>query len=193
MRSESRLSREASRALTLAFEAASELGHSYVGSEHILLGMAREGSGEAAKSLRSCGFDDKRIQALLVESLGRGSAGMRPAQGFTARAQGVIQAAAREAERQGQAAVDTRHLLLAVLREGDSLALRLLSSGGLDGSRLLRALEEAANRTGGKTAASPGSRPAVRKPEQKTLNACATDLTEAAARGKLEPVIGRDE
>ena len=192
MRSQSRLTREASRALTLAFEAASELGHSYVGSEHILLGLAKEGSGEAAKSLRSCGFDDKRIQALLVESLGRGSAGMRPAQGFTPRAQGIIEAAALEAESKGQTVVDTSHLLLAILKEGDSLALRLLFSGGLDGSRLLRALGESSPRSGGRAAPSSPSRQAGKRPEQKTLNACAVDLTEAAARGKLDPVIGRE-
>ncbi len=192
MRSQSRLTREASRALTLAFEAASELGHSYVGSEHILLGLAKEGSGEAAKSLRSCGFDDKRIQALLVESLGRGSAGMRPAQGFTPRAQGIIEAAALEAESKGQAVVDTGHLLLAILKEGDSLALRLLFSGGLDGSRLLRALGEAAPRSGGRAAPASAPRQAGKRTEQKTLNACAVDLTEAAAGGKLDPVIGRE-
>ncbi len=192
MRSQSRLTREASRALTLAFEAASELGHSYVGSEHILLGLAKEGSGEAAKSLRSCGFDDKRIRALLVESLGRGSAGMRPAQGFTPRAQGIIESAALEAESKGLSTVDTRHLLLAILKEGDSLALRLLSSGGLDGSRLLLALGEASPRSGGRAAPPAGTRQTGRRPEQKTLNACAVDLTEAAAMGKLDPVIGRE-
>ncbi len=191
MRSENRLTGEASRALTLAFEAASELGHSYVGSEHILLGLAKEGSCEAARCLRSCGFDANRIQALLIESLGRGSSGMRPAQGFTARAQGVIQAAALEAESHGQATVDTRHLLLAILKEGDSLALRILSSGGLDGNRLLRALGEGTVKSGGK-APFPGAKAAGRRPEQKTLNACATDLTEAAASGKLDPVIGRE-
>ena len=192
MRGDNRLTREAGRALTLAFEAASELGHSYVGSEHILLGLAREGSGEAARSLRSCGFDDRRIQALLTDSLGRGSAGMRPAQGLTPRAQSVIESAALEAESQGLTAVDTRHLLLAILKEGDSLALRLLSSGGLDGSRLLRALGEGGPKPSGRTSPLSPPRPAGRRGEQKTLNACATDLTEAAARGKLDPVIGRE-
>ena len=192
MRSGNRLTKEASRALTLAFEAAAALGHSYVGSEHILLGLAREGSGEAARSLRSCGFDDSRLQALLLEHLGRGSAGMRPAQGFTPRAQGIIEAAAGEAEREGRPAVDTRHLLLAILKEGDSLALGLLSSGGLDGSRLLRALGEGPGPRPGSRSPQTPPRPAGRRPEAKTLGSYARDLTAAAARGRLDPVIGRE-
>ena len=97
LRGENRLSGQSSRALTLAFEAAAELGHSYVGSEHILLGLAMEGTGTAARCLRSYGFDDRRIRSLLTEALGRGAAGSRPAQGFTPRAKNVIEAAAAEA------------------------------------------------------------------------------------------------
>ncbi len=186
MRGDDRLTPQSSRALTLAFEAAAELGHSYVGSEHILLGLAMEGTGTAARSLRNYGFDDRRIRTLLTEALGRGAAGTRPAQGFTPRARSVIEAAAAEAESQGQRLVDTQHLLLAILREGDSLALRLLSSGGLDGRSLMRELAE---RGAGRSAAprQPG-----RKPDPRALSAYTTDLTEAARAGRLDPVIGRE-
>ena len=189
MRGDNRLTLQSSRALTLAFEAAAELGHSYVGSEHILLGLAMEGTGTAARSLRSCGFDERRLRSLLTDAVGRGATGTRPAQGFTPRAKNVIEAAAVEAESQGQSLVDTQHLLLAILREGDSLALRLLSSGGLDGRSLMRELtERTPERNGGRGA----PRQTGRKTETKALSAYTTDLTEAARRGKLDPVFGRE-
>ncbi len=189
MRGDNRLTLQSSRALTLAFEAAAELGHSYVGSEHILLGLAMEGTGTAARSLRSCGFDERRLRGLLTEAVGRGAAGTKPAQGFTPRAKNVIEAAAAEADSQGQSLVDTQHLLLAILREGDSLALRLLSSGGLDGRSLMRELtERTPERSGGR--GSP--RQSGRKAETKALSAYTTDLTEAARRGKLDPIFGRE-
>ena len=189
MRGDNRLTLQSSRALTLAFEAAAALGHSYVGSEHILLGLAMEGTGTAARSLRSCGFDERRLRSLLTDAVGRGAAGTRPAQGFTPRAKNVIEAAAVEAESQGQSLVDTQHLLLAILREGDSLALRLLSSGGLDGRSLIRELtERGTERSGGRVSPrQPG-----RKAESKALSAYTTDLTEAARKGKLDPVFGRE-
>ena len=189
LRGENRLTVSSSRALTLAFEAAAELGHSYVGSEHILLGLAMEGSGTAARSLRSCGFDEGRIRRLLTDAVGRGAAGARPAQGFTPRARSIIEAASAEAESQGQYLVDTQHLLLAILREGDSLALRLLSSGGLDGSRLMRELSEGAQGRGAGRAGSPRQ---MRKPDPKVFTAYTRDLTEAARCGRLDPVFGRD-
>ncbi len=189
MRGENRLSPQCSRALTLAVEAAAELGHSYVGSEHILLGLAMEGTGTAARCLRNCGFDDRRIRSLLTEALGCGAAGTRPAQGFTPRAKSVIEAAAAEAENQGQSTVDTQHLLLAILREGDSMALQLRSSGGLEGRSLLRELgERGPERGSGRTSL----RQQGRKAEAKTLSAYTTDLTEDARRGKLDPVFGRE-
>ncbi len=189
MRGDNRLTLQSSKALTLAFEAAAELGHSYVGSEHILLGLAMEGTGTAARSLRSCGFDDRRIRSLLTEAVGRGTAGTRPAQGFTPRAKNIIEAAATEAENQGQRLVDTQHLLLAILQEGDSLALRLLSSGGLDGRSLMRELTE---RNPERSAGRMSPRQPVRRAESKTLSAYTTDLTEAARRGRLDPVFGRE-
>ena len=191
MRSERRMTEGADRALRLAFEAAAELGHSYVGCEHILLGLARERNGTAARCLKSCGFDDGRLRAMLAEALGRGDAGSRPAQGFTPRARSVIEAAAGEAESCGQGQLDTRHLLRALLREEDSLAMKLLTSAGLDTGRLLRELEESsAPPSRGAWAAS--ARQAGRKPDSKALSAYVTDLSEAAARGRLDPVVGRE-
>lgn len=185
MRPEKRLTAGCDRALTLAFEASGELGHSYVGSEHLLLGLALEG-GAAARALRSCGFDEGRIRRLIVEVLGRGTAGVRPTQGFTPRVRNIIEAAAAEAERQGEPMADTRHMLLALLREGDSLAMKLLATGGLDGSRLLRELGEAPKPRRESAPRSP------RRPEVRALGNYVTDLTEKADRGELDPLIGRE-
>ena len=191
MRSERRMTEGAERALRLAFEAAAELGHSYVGCEHILLGLAREKNGTAAKCLKADGFDEGRIRSMLAESLGRGNAGCKPAQGFTPRARSVIEAAAGEAEACAQGQMDTRHLLRALLREEDSTAVKLLASGGLDPAKLQRELAESAA-PAARSAWPPAARQPGRKADPKALGAYVTDLSEAAARGRLDPVIGRD-
>ena len=191
MRSERRMTEGAERALRLAFEAAAELGHSYVGCEHILLGLAREKNGTAAKCLKADGFDEGRIRSMLAESLGRGNAGCKPAQGFTPRARSVIEAAAGEAEACAQGQMDTRHLLRALLREEDSTAVKLLASGGLDPAKLQRELAESAA-PAARSAWPPSARQPGRKADPKALGAYVTDLSEAAARGRLDPVIGRD-
>ncbi len=195
---EDRLTERAKRALHLAYEAAAELGHSYVGSEHILLGLAREGGG-ASRCLRAGGFDPERLQILVEKAVGRGTAGQQPAQGYTPRAKKVIELATAEAAQLGQNYVSTEHLLIGILREGDSVAVRLLAAGGLDGSKLYTELLESLGApgtgfTGNKLPQQPApARGRERKSDTKTLDQFSRDLTAAAAKGMLDPVIGRDQ
>ncbi len=191
MRKEQKLTAAAERALQLSYQAASELGHSYVGSEHLLLGIAREG-GPVSQKLAAAGFSAEKLQRLLVDAVGRSASGRLPTQGLTERARKLLETAGSIAAESGQRYVDTQHLLLALLREGDSLALKLLASEGLDGYQLTRELYALS----GESAAGRGADPAGRSPGRKaatpSLDAVSTDLTELARSGSLEPVIGRD-
>ena len=121
------LSWRARQALNLAASAAAELGHSYVGTEHIILGLAREDTA-AASGLRSCSCGYARLRQLVAEAVGTGVPCAAPAQGFTPEARQCIRQATLEAVRLGQREVSPEHLLLALLREEDSAALRLLRS-----------------------------------------------------------------
>lgn len=191
MRNERKLSKASERALQLAYQAAAELGHSYVGSEHLLLGISMEGSA-ASRRLSAAGFPPDRLRTLLTSALGRGAAGMQPAQGLTLRAKGLIETAGAIAEEYSQNIVEPVHLLLAILQEGDSLALRMLSSGGLDGFALAKELIGSISGDLPRRTASPQNRSATRRSETRTLDSFSNDLTAQAQNEKLDPVIGRE-
>ena len=106
MRNSDRFTEKARRAIALAQDCAAELGHSYVGTEHLLFGIAAEGEGLGAKLLRDAGADRRLIWEAIEHSVGRGAPG-RPAQGLTPRAKRVIELAAQDAARQGHSYVGT--------------------------------------------------------------------------------------
>ena len=190
MGKEEKLGWASRQVLNLAAAAAAELGHSYVGTEHILLGLAKDGSGTAA-CLRGCGCDYPRLRQLVAEAVGTGAPGSPPAQGFTPEARLCIRLSALEAARLGRREVAAEHLLLGLLREEDSAALRLLKTAGADRDRLFTLVLEDLSRE--PASSSPPSQPGVRsRRETRTLEQYARDLTEAARRGSLDPVIGRE-
>ncbi len=197
MRFEDRFTIRAKDALNLAHEAAAELGHGYVGSEHILLGLAREKGGVAAKVLQEAGLDAEKICASIVESLGRGTAEGGTPQGLTPRSKRIIELAVADASRLGHNYVGTEHLLMGILREQDSVAARLLVAGGADLNDLYTALM---NLFGGDKKPQnnnhqpgPQSGKSARRSDTKTLDQFSRDLTDAAKAGKLDPVIGREQ
>ena len=110
MRFEDRFTERAKNVLDLAQAAAAELGHGYVGSEHILLGLAREGGGVAAKVLRESGLESRLIFDLIEKNIGRGGSGEIPPQGLTPRAKRIIELAVAEANRLGHNYIGTEHL-----------------------------------------------------------------------------------
>ena len=136
MRFEDRFTERAKSVLTFAHEAAAELGHGYVGSEHILLGIARDGGGAAARVLRNNGLDKDFILTLIEKHTGRGDRGETTPQGLTPRAKRVIELAAMDANRLGHSYIGTEHLLLGILREPDSAAAKMMTATGLDLNRL---------------------------------------------------------
>ena len=193
--SDTRFTQRAQAALRLAQESAAELGHGYVGSEHLLLGLAREGQGVAAKVLQAAGLEPEGLKQGVADLVGRGAPGGLPSQGLTPRCKKIIELALSEAVRLDHHYVGTEHLLLGILREGDGVAVRVLSAAGVE-ARRLRADVTAA--MGGEPAPPPfrGSGKARTERdypgESKLLEQFGRDLTRMAAGGLLDPVVGRD-
>ncbi len=178
----------AKEALNLAHEAASNLGHGYVGSEHILLGIAKEGSGAAAAVLRDNGLDAALITEMTEKYVGRGERGSTTAQGLTPRAARVIELAVSDARRLGSDLVGTEHLLIGILRETEGVAARIFTAAGLDRNRIYTELMDALGGRREPVSTAPNAKHA----ETKTLDQFSRDLTDLARSGKLDPVIGRD-
>ncbi|MBS7402672.1 MAG: ATP-dependent Clp protease ATP-binding subunit [Oscillospiraceae bacterium] len=198
MRNQDRFTERARMALAKAQEAAQDMGHSYVGTEHILLGIAAEGEGLGAKVLRDNGLDESMLSELLEKYVGRGAPGL-PAQGLTPGAKRVIELSIIDANRLGHSYIGTEHLLMGLLRETDSTAARLIASTGADVNKiytdvveLLRSGDYRQQSPQTVSSGSSGSRfGSGRKSDTKTLDQYSRDLTAAAASGQLDPVIGR--
>ena len=179
-------------AIRLAQENAARLGHSYVGSEHLLLGLASQEYSLAARLLRETGADSQTLRAAIAQLVGTGVPNRTLHQGLTPQCCQVIQRAAAECRRLQQPSVSAEHLLLGLLREPNCSAVRLLADCQVDRQGLYRAV-----------CASLGGeenplRSIRREPERvsgdtRQLDQCARDLTRMAADGRLDPVIGREE
>ncbi len=194
-----RFTERAKTALEKAQRAAEALGHSYVGSEHLLLGIVRENGGQGAKALQRSGLTDALLTPLVEKCVGRGTPGAT-VQGLSPRAKRVIELAIGDAGRLGHSFVGTEHLLMGILREPDSTAARLLSGAGADLNKLYTDIlnlfgasqPARASRPAAISASAPRSA-ARRASETRTLDQYSRDLTELARRGQLDPVIGREK
>jgi ATP-dependent Clp protease ATP-binding subunit ClpC len=184
----------AQAALRLAQQSSAQLGHGYVGSEHLLLGLLREGCGAAAKALSQAGLNSEGVQCSIAQLVGVGAPVAAPSQGLTPRCRRIIERAMEEALRLGQDRVDTEHLLLGLLREGEGAAARVLGEGGVEARRLYADVSAS---LGGGDFSSP-SRGGRARPEReyggdsKLLGQFSRDLTHLARTGALDPVVGRE-
>ena len=131
MRGSERFTQRASTAIRKAHDAAAGMGHSYVGTEHILLGIIREGEGLGARILADNALTDSVLTRMVTETVGRGVPGT-PEQGLSPRARHVIELAAEDSNRLGHCYVGTEHLLMGILREADSAGARILVAAGGD-------------------------------------------------------------
>ena len=178
---------------TLAQESAAELGHSYVGTEHLLLGIAREGRGPGARVLLGQGLTAQVLRGTLVRLIGLGAAGGLPAQGLTPRCRESLELALGEARRCQAGQADTGHLLVGLLQQGENAAKRLITAAGKDPRRLLGE----ANGSYGAGDRNPDRRRSDREDRAvgptKLLDQFSRDLTAMAAAGELDPVIGREK
>ncbi len=180
-----KFSERARRVLTLAQEEAQRLNHSYIGTEHILLGLVREEDGVASKVLANMDASLAKVRQAVEFIIGPGDKPSTGATGLTSRAKRVIELAIDEARHLGHNYIGTEHLLLGLLREGEGVAAGVLDSFNIT---LERARTEVTRFLSQNVARSRLSRATSRTP---ILDQLAIDLTAAARAGKLDPVIGR--
>jgi ATP-dependent Clp protease ATP-binding subunit ClpC len=188
-----RFTERARKVIALAREEAGRLGHDYIGTEHLLLGLIREGGGVAAAVLENLNVDLERIrlevEKLVVIGGGTLTLGEVP---FTPRAKKVLELSVEEAQSLSHNYIGTEHLLLGLIREGEGVAAKVLDMLGV---KLDKAREITINLLGGnvpKSGGGQGSGPSG-KSQTPALDTFGRDLTQMARDGKLDPVIGRDE
>ena len=180
-----KFSERARRVLTIAQEEARNLNHSYIGTEHILLGLVREDEGVAAKILTNMNINLGKVRSAVEFIIGRGEKPTTSETGLTPRAKRVIELAIDEARHLGQSYIGTEHLLLGLLREEEGVASGVLDSFGIT-------LEQARNETAHfLSQGAPKSRLTRAASRTPVLDQLGIDLTTAARAGKLDPVIGR--
>jgi ATP-dependent Clp protease ATP-binding subunit ClpC len=178
----------ARRVLTLAQEEAQRFNHNYIGTEHLLLGLVREGDGVAAKVLANLGVELTKVRSAVEFIIGRGERATPGEIGLTPRAKKVIELAVDEARRLSHHYIGTEHLLLGLVREGEGIAASVLESLGVNLERVraetTRILSQSMPQSAG-----TGARSSTRTP---TVDQLGMDLTTAARQGKLDPIVGRD-
>lgn len=181
-----RFTERAQRVLALAQEEAVRLGHHNIGTEHILLGLVREGEGIAAKALFALGLTSEKIQQEVEALIGRGSENGSTIH-YTPRAKKVIELSMDEARKLGHSYVGTEHILLGVIREGEGVAARVLNNLGISLTKARQqVLQLLGNTESSANASQPGTSAAT-----PTLDGLARDLTQQARESRLDPVIGR--
>lgn len=188
---EVKFSPHAEDALRLAQEAAGSLGHGYVGSEHLLLGMIREPDGVASEVLLTVGLTDDMLTQMMKEQMGVGLADGNPPQGLTRHGRRIVELAMQDAARGGYNMVGTAHLLAGILREHESAAFRLLHTAGVDERKLYQVLMDAV-RARRQPVRAGSQETQQNNTKKKTLEEFTRNLTAEAQQGKLDPVIGRD-
>ena len=196
-----RFTQKAQNTLNRALATAREMGHTYIGSEHLLIGLLGEQDSVAEKLLSKSGAKIEAAKNAVEEMVGRGSQTFVSAADMTPRTKKIIEGSAYESMRHGQNYIGTEHLLLAVLNEGDCVAVKIMEELGIDVSALREELagyfgeisksaQTSVGDTDVKTAKSG------RKSNIKgcpTLSSYGRDLTELAKQGKIDPIIGRDK
>ncbi|MEO8890252.1 MAG: Clp protease N-terminal domain-containing protein, partial [Coleofasciculaceae cyanobacterium] len=181
-----RFTEKAIKVIMLAQEEARRLGHNFVGTEQILLGLIGEGTGVAAKVLKSMGVNLKDARIEVEKIIGRGSGFVAVEIPFTPRAKRVLELSLEEARQLGHNYIGTEHLLLGLIREGEGVAARVLENLGVDltkvRTQVIRMLGETTEvTTGGGTG----------RTKTPTLDEFGSNLTIMAGEGKLDPVVGR--
>ncbi|WP_032523561.1 ATP-dependent Clp protease ATP-binding subunit [Prochlorococcus marinus] len=183
-----RFTEKAIKVIMLAQEEARRLGHNFVGTEQILLGLIGEGTGVAAKVLKSLGVNLKDSRIEVEKIIGRGSGFVAVEIPFTPRAKRVLELSLEEARQLGHNYIGTEHLLLGLIREGEGVAARVLENLSIDLSKVrtqvIRMLGETAEVASGANSSKGNLKTA-------TLDEFGTNLTKLASESKLDPVVGR--
>ena len=192
-----RFTEKAIKVIMLAQEEARRLGHNFVGTEQVLLGLIGEGTGVAAKTLKSMGVTLKDARAEVEKIIGRGSGFVAVEIPFTPRAKRVLELSWDEARQLGHNYIGTEHLLLGLIREGEGVAARVLENLGVDlnkiRSNVVKMLGESKPQTVSSGSSSSSSSSSGGKTKTPSLDEFGRDLTLAAQELRLDPVVGREK
>ena len=198
-----RFTKKAQNVLNFSLRFASEFGHTYIGTEHLLLGLLKEETGVAAHYLNERGVDIREVQSTLTQMAGVGSPTSVSASDMTPRTKNIIEGSLYESQKNGQDYIGTEHLLLALLNERDCVAVRILDSLGVSVNDLRNDLTSflssstgaertgSVGRAGGSVSARSGEASGSLQSTQALKN-YGRDLTEVAKQGRIDPIIGRD-
>ena len=185
----------AERVLEIANDIALELGHNYVGTEHILYGLAKEERGVASKVLEKQGVTPDTVIEKIEELVGREDTVAESTVGFTPRTKRLMENAFRESKKMGSDYIGTEHLLIGIMREGDSIAVRIMLELEVNPQKLYNEIVKVVNEYDNNTTGEKESNTKVNTSynSTQTLNQFGSDLTKFAESGKLDPVIGRKD
>ena len=188
---------KANTALNLAVESAQDMGHTYVGTEHILLGLLKEGTGVAAAALSQCGVTEQALSDKISGVDGVAASTTLTPNDFTPRTKRVLKSAMLISARMGSGYVGTEHLLLAVISESDSYAVTFLNELGVSVDAIVQAIEGSLQSGSGENGFSENigayGQPQGGKQSGSALEKFGRDLTKAAKDGEIDPVIGREK
>ena len=184
-----RYTEKAERALAYAQESAIVFGHPYVGTEHLLLGLIKEGTGVAALVLQSQGVTEENVALRIEEIIGQGDNIINQPLGFTPRTKNILELSFKEARKMGKNAIGTEHLLLGIIKEGENFALRILASLNVDAQKLFTEIMKVLT----DESAIIGKKKRTTNSQTPTLNQFGRDLTDMANEGKVDPVVGREK
>lgn len=188
-----RLTRQAERAVTYARDIAEELHHNYVGTEHLMLGLLRAVDGLASKILLQNDITEEQILRLIKQLINDGNVIIGEVVDYTPRARRVLESSSREAARLNQTQIGTEHLLIALLKEKDCIAIRLLNTLGVSIQKIYSELLVAMGMNTAEAKAYFSGKNGGAKEKNSALEAYSMDLTQMAREGKLDPVIGRED
>lgn len=192
-----RFTEKAIKVIMLAQEEARRLGHNFVGTEQVLLGLIGEGTGVAAKTLKSMGVTLKDARAEVEKIIGRGSGFVAVEIPFTPRAKRVLELSWDEARQLGHNYIGTEHLLLGLIREGEGVAARVLENLGVDlnkiRSNVVKMLGESKPQSVSSGSTTSSSSTSGGKTKTPSLDEFGRDLTLAAQELRLDPVVGREK
>lgn len=184
---------KANEAMNLAIDAAGKMGHTYIGTEHILLGLLEQETGVAAATLRECKAETQALRERIEATVGIGSPTSLTPEDFTPRTKRIMQTAVITSAQAGHSFVGTEHLLVALLSERDSYAVRFLEEMGISPSSVLTALRASLSEEGDSNSPSDfSSDSSGGKGKAKGLEKFGRDLTQAAKNKEIDPVIGRE-
>jgi ATP-dependent Clp protease ATP-binding subunit ClpC len=183
---------KARRVVVLAQEEAKLLNHNYIGTEHILLGLIHEGEGVAAKALEALGINLEQVREQVQEIIGQGQQSPSGHIPFTPRAKKVLELSLREALQLGHSYIGTEHLLLGLIREGEGVAAQVLTKLGADTNKVRQQVIQLLSGYQGKETVTVGGEVNTPQKGSQVLDQYGRNLTQAAAEGKLDPVVGRE-